>query len=92
MVYTDGKDVSNYIGEWMQDQKHGQGRYLYKFATYQGEWVHGKREGTGIQIQMVDKNKIDPLHMPIFAASIYEGTWLHGFPHGRCFKHYLFHI
>lgn len=87
MVY---KDVTNYTGDWIQDQKHGQGRYMYRFATYQGEWVHGKRGGIGIQIQTVDKKKINPLHMPIFAASVYEGIWLNGFPHGRYYMHFLY--
>lgn len=86
MVYNkEGNDIPNYTGEWIQDQKHGQGRYLYRFATYQGEWFHGKCGGYGIQTQMIDKQKLNPLHMPIFAASVYEGTWLCGFPHGRYF-------
>ena len=84
MVYNkEGKGNPNYTGDWFQDQKHGKGSYLYRFGTYQGEWVHGKREGVGIQIQMVDKEKMNPLHIYAFVASVYEGTWLHGLPHGR---------
>jgi len=89
MIYKDGQDVPKYVGDWTKDQKHGQGRYVYRFATYQGEWFHGKRGGIGIQIQMVDKKKLNRLHVPIFVASVYEGTWLNGFPHGRYYLHFI---
>jgi len=92
MVYNDGQNVPNYVGDWTEDQKHGQGRYVYRFATYQGEWFHGKRGGIGIQTQMVDKKKLNPLHVLAFAASVYEGTWLNGFPHGRYYLHLNFYI
>lgn len=85
MTYNDGINSLNYMGEWMQDQKHGHGRFLYLHSTYEGEWRHGKHDGIGIQTQIVDKTKSNCLQMPVYSATVYEGSWIRGFPHGRLF-------
>ncbi|XP_073385524.1 uncharacterized protein [Physcomitrium patens] len=82
MTYNDGINSLNYMGEWMQDQKHGHGRFLYLHSTYEGEWRHGKHDGIGIQTQIVDKTKSNCLQMPVYSATVYEGSWIRGFPHG----------
>lgn len=83
MVYKDGKDIPNYVGDWVKDEKHGQGRYIFKSATYEGEWVHGKTGGHGIQTQLMNRGFPNPLRPLIFAATVYDGIWLNGLPHGR---------
>lgn len=41
-------DGTEYRGEWLNDQRHGQGNSVYPNGDrYEGGWVEGKRRGLG---------------------------------------------
>ena len=45
MTYT---DKSYYKGAFVNDKRHGAGRWVAKDKSYVGEWVNDKREGKGV--------------------------------------------
>jgi dienelactone hydrolase len=55
-------DGTKYVGEWKNDQSHGQGTEIYANGDkYVGEWKDGKKNGQGIQYHgdgTVDKEGI----------------------------------
>ena len=51
LLYT-WKNGSTYVGEWKDDKKNGQGKYIYGKGNgegdkYEGEWKDDKKHGKG---------------------------------------------
>ena len=51
LLYT-WKNGSTYVGEWKDDKKNGQGKYIYGKGNgegdkYEGEWKDDKKNGQG---------------------------------------------
>jgi len=63
MLYADMLLVS---GNWMDDMRHGHGRYRYVNGDiYDGEWSHHVRHGTGQYTYATN-------------GIVYSGTWEYG--------------
>ncbi|TRY85471.1 hypothetical protein DNTS_008584 [Danionella cerebrum] len=58
-----------YIGEWIDNKKHGKGKQFWKKAgeIYDGDWIKGKREGFGILSRIDHKTKE--------FVKVYIGSW-----------------
>lgn len=43
---------NTYIGDWMDDKRHGNGKYVYYSTdeSYEGEWKEGMKHGRGIAL------------------------------------------
>ena len=65
-----------YIGEWLNDNKHGKGIIYYKNGNikYEGDFVNGKFEGKG---KYIWEN-----------GEYYKGEWLNGNKHGKGIIYY----
>ncbi len=68
MIWPNGQ---KYIGEWLNQQQHGQGTCFYEDGIkYVGEWQYGERHGKGIMFFPDDRSK-------------YEGMWFENKMHGE---------
>ena len=83
-----------YEGEWLMDQKHGQGTYTYEGGDkYTGEWRNGKKFGKGTYIfatgdEYIGSWKEDKIHgYGVFTiarnGNRYEGNWEESYRHGQ---------
>jgi len=88
MVYrnVDGNDeegseyyARTYLGDWLNDERHGKGIMNYKpnddnYLRYTGDWVNGKKEGKGKLEFGSDFAHID---------ATYDGDWSDNFQVGK---------
>ncbi|XP_071999634.1 MORN repeat-containing protein 3 isoform X2 [Engystomops pustulosus] len=65
-----------YTGEWLNNQKHGKGTFLWKSTNsiYEGEWKCGKRSGFGTY-NVEDPNTGE-------YVKVYSGSWKNDKKHG----------
>ena len=66
IVYKDG---AIYDGDWLNDNRHGRGKYVFQKYVYEGDWLNDKANGKG---KIVSKD-----------GNIYEGDWLNNNRHGK---------
>lgn len=73
---VDKYTVNEYIGEWLDDKKHGYGTQVWSKtgSMYVGYWKHGKPDGDGTQ------KVLDPKLKDYVVK--YAGDWKNGKKHG----------
>ncbi|ETO34814.1 hypothetical protein RFI_02273 [Reticulomyxa filosa] len=65
-IYPDGSSYEEknqhvvfFSGEWQNNQRHGQGTYIYSNGdSYSGEWVNGVKNGFGIYTYFSDHSQL----------------------------------
>uniref|UniRef100_A0A8C8SMG9 Radial spoke head 1 homolog n=1 Tax=Pelusios castaneus TaxID=367368 RepID=A0A8C8SMG9_9SAUR len=64
------KNGARYIGEFVENKKHGQGVFMYPDGSkYEGEWVEDQRHGSGVYYYM--------------NGDTYTGEWQNHYRHGQ---------
>ena len=56
-IYTDLDDT--YIGNWLEDKRHGKGRYTWQDGDYyEGDFVQDKKHGQGIHVTSIGSRRV----------------------------------
>ena len=76
-------DHDEYVGEWLNGEKHGRGQYKWGSGTkiYTGRWRQGKRDGEG-EMREIVKIPNEALGATEKGEMHYTGQWSEEFKHG----------